>query len=185
MAKKLVSKKTLLGVAQLGEPVLRKKARPVKDVMSGEIQSLIDNMIATCQDVDGVGIAAPQVYEPIRLFIVASKPSRRYPHAPYMEPTAIINPRILFRSKETVKDWEGCLSIPGLRALVPRHLTIKVEYTDRTGKKVKATYEDFIARIFQHEFDHIEGVVFLDRASTMDMVTEKEFQKLVLKSAGK
>jgi peptide deformylase len=86
---------TLLQISQLGHPVLRKTAKEVKNVADTEIQALIDDMIATCLDVDGVGIAAPQVYRPLRLFIVASRPNARYPSAPAMEPVAMINPTIL------------------------------------------------------------------------------------------
>src|SRR3989344_4187690 len=111
---------TLLQIDQLGHPVLRQKARSVENIKSKKIQQLIDDLISTVMDVDGVGIAAPQVYQSLRIFIIASHPNPRYPHAPKMKPTAIINPKILDMSKGKAKDWEGCLSIPGLRGLIPR-----------------------------------------------------------------
>lgn len=172
----------LLQVAQLGHTVLRKKAKPVENISDTKIQQLIDDLIFTVADVDGVGIAAPQVYQSLRIFIMASKPNARYPHTPHMKPLALINPKILSWSKKQVKDWEGCLSIPGVRALVPRDVGIKVEYTDRKGKKVTRNFKNFLARIFQHELDHLDGIVFLDRLETpKDIIMEKEYQKLMKK----
>lgn len=92
----------------------------------------------------------------------------------------MINPRLLAHSTEVVKGWEGCLSIPGIRGLVPRYQAIEVEYTDRDGNLQKQELTDFVARIFQHEHDHLDGVVFLDRLeSTQDIITEQEYQKRV------
>lgn len=170
---------TLLQISQLGHPILREKSKRIENVRDPAIQALIDDMIRTCQDVDGVGIAAPQVYQPLRLFIIASKPSPRYPNAPDMEPTAIINPVVISTSDEKEADWEGCLSIPGIRGLVPRHKSVTVSYTNRDGEQVEKTFTDFIARIFQHEYDHIEGIVFLDRADSRTLVMEKEYQKIL------
>lgn len=170
----------LLQIAHLGNPVIGKKLKRVDNPRDKKIQNLIDDMIATCKDVDGVGIAAPQVYRPLRLFILASHPNARYPHAPKMKPLTIINPKILSTSKNKTKDWEGCLSIPGIRGLVPRHTSVKVEFTTRNGKKVKKTFKDFVARIFQHEYDHIEGMVFLERVeSAKEFISEKEYQKMI------
>lgn len=173
---------TLLQVAQLGQPILRKTAKEVKNIQYPKIQQLIDDLIATVMDVDGVGIAAPQVYEPVRVFIVASHPNPRYPKAPKMKPTAMINPKLVSHSPQKAKDWEGCLSIPGIRGLVPRFTEIKVEYFDRKGKLVRRGFRDFVARIFQHELDHLDGRLFLDRLdSTNDLISEKEYQRLVSK----
>lgn len=175
-------KPQLLQVIQLGHPTIRRVAHPVKDLADDRFQALIGNLIATCQDADGVGIAAPQVDESIRLFIIASRPNARYPNAPLMPPTPIINPKILSRSPKKKKDWEGCLSIPGIYARVPRHTWVRVEYTDRQGKRVKARFGDFIARVFQHEYDHLDGIVFLDRAKSRDIVTQKEYLKQLKRS---
>ena len=175
----------LLQLAQLGHPVLRKKATEITNFKSKELQELIDDLIATVEDVGGVGIAAPQVYESKRVFIVASYPNPRYPNAPKMKPTAMINPIIIKNSEETEKDWEGCLSLPGIRALVPRYKNIKVEFYTREGKKQTKTFKDFIARIFQHELDHLNGKVFTDRADPKDFMMEKEYQKMMAKEAKK
>ncbi len=171
----------LLEVIELGNPVLRQQAQPVHDVQSAHIQTLIDDLIVTVKQANGVGIAAPQVGQSDRLFIVASRPNLRYPNAPSMEPTAMINPRILAHADEMVKGWEGCLSIPGIRGQVPRYQAIAVEYTGRDGKQHQQELTDFVARIFQHELDHLDGVVFVDRVeSTHDLMTEREYQRIVV-----
>lgn len=172
----------LLQIAELGQPVLRKKARDISNINDEMIQDLIDDMIATVMEVDGVGIAAPQVYVPLRIVIIASHPNARYPHAPYVEPFAVINPKIVSVSDEKEKNWEGCLSVPGIRGFVPRNKSITVEYFTRDGKKQNKTYEDFVARIFQHEIDHVDGAVFLDQLeSNKDIISEKEYQRILKK----
>ena len=165
-------------IAQLGQPVLRRVAAKIADPAAPFVQALIDDMLVTVADADGVGIAAPQVYEPLSLFIVASRPNARYPHAPQMEPTVMINPEILWMSDEKEKGWEGCLSIPGLRGLISRHRRIGVRYLTRAGEVREEEYGDFLARVFQHEFDHVQGMVFLDWVeSSLELVTEKEYMR--------
>lgn len=171
----------ILEIIQLGDPLLRAKAEAVENIQDWRIQKLIDDLITTVKQANGVGIAAPQVAASDRLFIVASRPNPRYPNAPEMEPTPMINPKILASSTETIDGWEGCLSIPGIRGLVPRSQAIEVEYIDRNGKLQKQELTDFVARIFQHEYDHLDGIVFLDRLkSTGDIVTEYEYQKRIV-----
>ncbi|MBD2186395.1 peptide deformylase [Planktothrix sp. FACHB-1355] len=171
----------ILQVSQLGNPVIRQQSQPIADVRDRRIQELIDNLVETVIKENGVGIAAPQVGELDRLFIVASRPNLRYPNAPKMEPTAMINPHIIAHSSEVVKDWEGCLCIPGIRGLVPRYQAIEIEYTDRDGKLHRQELTDFVARIFQHEYDHLDGIVFLDRVeSTLDLMTEQEYQQRIV-----
>jgi peptide deformylase len=170
----------LFEIAQLGNPILRQQAQPVADVTDKDIQASIDALIETAISVNGVGIAAPQVSRSLRLFIVASRPNPRYPHAPVMEPTAMVNPVIIAHSTEMVKDWEGCLSVPGIRGLVPRYQAIEVEYLDRDGNLQRQEFTDFVARIIQHELDHLNGVVFVDRVeSDRDLYTEQEYQVLI------
>lgn len=172
----------ILQISQLGNPVLRQPSRVVENVKASRIQQLIDNLISTVQHAHGVGIAAPQAAMCDRLFVVASRPNLRYPQAPHMEPTAMINPRIVAASTETAKDWEGCLSIPGIRGLVPRSRAIEIEYTCREGKLHRQQLTDFVARIFQHEYDHLDGIVFLDRVeSTTELMAEDEYQKQFVK----
>ena len=170
-----------MDIAQLGNPILRDQAKSIDNVSTEQITQLATDLIATAEANNGVGIAAPQVSQSCRLFILASRPSIRYPHAPKMNPTAVINPVILGRSTETVKDWEGCLSVPGLRGLIPRHLEIEVEYTNLEGDRLKQTLTGFVARIFQHELDHLNGLLFIDRLeTTQDLYTEAEYLKRVL-----
>lgn len=169
-----------LEITELGNPVLRLKSMDVQNVLDPEIQSLIDDMILTTKEANGVGLAAPQVGESLRLFIMSSYPNKRYPDAPEMIATPVINPEIIDYSSEMVKGWEGCLSIPGIRAPVARHKFIDVKYTGRYGKTVKERLYDFVARIFQHEYDHIEGIVFLDRLEdNSEIITDKEYFKLL------
>lgn len=170
----------LLQVAQLGEPILRQKSKIVDDIKDKNIQHLIDNLLATVMDVNGVGIAAPQVYTSVRIFIAASHPNPRYPNAPYMKPTPMINPKILSHNETITKDYEGCLSIPNIRGLVPRYTKLTIQYTDRKGKNHIKTFSDFIARIIQHENDHLDGVLFIDRVkSPKDLISDKIYQKLI------
>ncbi|MCP9760411.1 peptide deformylase [Aquitalea sp. S1-19] len=167
-------------IIQLGHPVLRQVAQPVADIHASAVQALIDTLIASVKEANGVGIAAPQIASSLRLFVVASRPSVRYPYAPDMAPTAMINPCVLCYGSEKVKDWEGCLSVGGLRALVPRHQSIEVEYTDRHGQCCRQVLDGFVARIFQHELDHLDGLVFLDRVEHQDDVfSEEEYQQYV------
>jgi peptide deformylase len=171
----------ILEVIQLGNAILRQPAKPIENIDDERIQRLIDDLITTAAKANGVGIAAPQVAQCDRLFIVASRPSPRYPNAPTMEPRAMINPQIIDHSSEVVKDWEGCLSIPGIRGLVPRYQAIEVEYTTRDGKLHRQELSDFVARIFQHESDHLDGIVFLDRVeSTQELMTEQEYQQRIV-----
>ena len=167
-------------IAQLGESVLKEQAKYVTEPLNREIVKLIDTLINTAIANKGVGIAAPQISQSYRLFIVASHPSDRYPHAPTMPPTAMINPRILSHSTEMTKDWEGCLSVPNVRGLVPRYQTIEVEYTTREGKIKQEILTDFVARIFQHELDHLDGIVFTDRIEDeADLYTEAEYRQII------
>lgn len=170
-------------IAQLGHPVLRAQARRVP-TPAGQtsFQSLIDDLLATVDEVGGVGIAAPQVHESLRLFVVASRPTPRYPAAPAMEPVVMLNPELVWRSDETEKDWEGCLSVPGIRGLVPRSTRVGVRYLTPDGTTIESEYAGFLARIFQHELDHLDGLVFLDRVeSTRELISEKEFQRQIVK----
>jgi peptide deformylase len=167
-------------IAQLGHPVLRRVTVPIEDLTDAAVQALIEDMLVTVAEVNGVGIAAPQVFEPLSLFIVASRPSSRYPDAPGMEPTAMINPVLLWSSDETEKGWEGCLSVPGIRGPVPRSVRIGVRYMTRDGALREEEMSGFLARIFQHEFDHISGMVFLDRVeSNRELVTESEYLRMM------
>jgi len=168
----------ILELIELGNPILREKAKEVSDLADDQIQKLIDDMLVTVTEENGVGLSAPQVDSSLRIFVMASYPNPRYPDAPEIDPYEVINPEIIAKSEEMEEDWEGCLSIPGIRGRVSRHIEIEVKYSDRYGKEKSEILNDFLARIFQHEFDHLEGIVFLDRLeSNMDIITDKEYMK--------
>jgi peptide deformylase len=167
-------------IAQLGQPVLRKVAQNIEDPSHPSVQALIDDMLVTVADANGVGLAAPQVFQSLSLFVIASQPNPRYPQAPDLQPFALINPEIIWSSDEKEKGWEGCLSIPGLRGIVPRHRKVGVRYLTRDGELREDQFANFAARIFQHEFDHLKGIVFLDRMDgPQELVTEKEYLRIV------
>jgi peptide deformylase len=157
-----------MDIIEIGNQILRNKAKTITNATDSKIIQLAKDLITTAEAANGVGIAAPQVAQSYRLFIMASRPNLRYPHAPTMTPIAAINPVILAHSDEIVKDWEGCLSVPDLRGLVPRYREIEVEYTDINGKIKQQVLTDFVARIFQHELDHLDGILFIDRLETME-----------------
>lgn len=171
-------------IAQLGAPVLRQKALPVENPESQETKAIIEAMFATLANTQGVGLAAPQISESRRIIIIASRPTPRYPYAPLMEPTVMINPEFQAVSGERVKDWEGCLSVPGVRALVPRYKAIKIKYLDQLGHVCTDELADFPARVFQHEHDHLEGRVYLDSVENNgDIFAESEYFKLIAQPA--
>jgi len=168
-------------ILTLGNPILREQARPVDCLNSPQLQRLIDDLVATTAEANGVGLAAPQMGYSIQVLVIASRPNLRYPHAPTMEPTALINPRLVSHSDEQDKGWEGCLSVPGVRGRVSRYREVEVEYIDRWGRTQRQVWQDFVARIFQHEADHLAGKVFLDRLeSEVDLISEEAFQRLVV-----
>jgi len=168
-----------LEVAKLGHPILRQIAEPVADITSVQIQQLIEDMLDTVIALNGVGIAAPQVHHSKRIFIMCSRPSVRYPDAPLMKPTVMINPQLISHGELQHKDWEGCLSVPALRGLVPRYDTIEISYLDRDGSQQQNQFSGFIARIFQHELDHLDGLTFVDKVeSVTELYSESEWNRL-------
>lgn len=164
---------------QRGDERLTVKAGKILDIADPDFQAFIDGLIQCGLDNQGVGIAAPQVGRSIRMFVMAPRPNPRYPDAPLVEPFAVINPAILSASAEMETGWEGCLSVPGFRAQVPRHLEVDVAYTDRLGNEVTTRFSGFLARLFQHEFDHLEGILYPERlAQGSALVTLDEFTAL-------
>lgn len=146
-------------IVRLGHPALRTPAQPLAPgrIADPEVQSLIDDMVETMHEANGVGLAAPQVGLELQLFVYqAAGP-------PEIPLHVVINPMIRPQAGELVYDWEGCLSIPDLRGLVPRHPAVRVQGLDREGQPLDYLVSGFEARIVQHEFDHLNGVVFLDR----------------------
>jgi peptide deformylase len=166
-------------IAQLGHPVLRQVAEPVTEI-DAAVRELVEDLFATSREANGAGIAAPQIYVSRRVFILSIRPTPRYPHAPQMEPTAVINPEIPWVADEREKDWEGCLSVPGIRGRVPRPTAIRVRYQGLDGAWVESEFSGFAARVFLHEHDHLEGLTWLDHVEdNRDIVTEKEYLRLI------
>ena len=168
-----------LRILEIGDKRLWKKSKLVKNLESNKVLALANELIKICRYSKGVGISAPQVGKNIDLFVVWSKPNKRYPNAPKFGPEVVINPKILSKSKKEIKDFEGCLSIPGIRAKVLRSKNIEVSYINYVGIQVKQKFSNFVARIFQHEFDHLRGTLILDRANPKEIFSEKEFKKMI------
>ena len=152
----------ILKIARMGHPVLLQRAEPVADPTSAEIRRLVADMIETMEDAQGAGLAAPQVHVPLRLFVFRVPPGRTQPAEGYgeMGNTVVINPALELLGDEKVLRWEGCLSIPGLRAAVPRHTTVRYSGVDADGKPVGARATGFHAGVVQHEYDHLDGILY-------------------------
>ncbi len=161
---------SILKVARMGHPALRAKSRVVErgEIKGAVVQKLIDDLIDTMVEYHGVGLAAPQVHEGVRIF-VASLDDGEEDGEP--EPLALINPEITVVEPEVVEDWEGCLSIPDIRGRVPRARAIKVRAFDRTGERIEITAHDYPARVIQHETDHLDGILFFDRMRSFESLT--------------
>ena len=159
----------ILKVARLGHPVIRQKAQAVtpREISSAPFQDLIEDMIETMREYEGVGLAAPQVHISKQIAVIEVKLNRRYPQAPKIPLTILINPVLSQCSQKMESGWEGCLSIPDLRGIVPRHESLICEALDRTGNAVRFEARDFFARVIQHEWDHLQGKVYLDRMNEM------------------
>ncbi len=167
-------------IVQLGAAVLRAKAKPIEVFNTVVLAQLIEKLLCTVTESNGVGLAAPQINQSVCVLVIASKPNQRYPNAPLMLPVVMINPSFQTLSTNMAIDWEGCLSIPGIRALVPRFTQIKVIYQDVNGDSQQLELTDFPARVFQHEYDHLAGLVYLDRVQTnQDIIADTEFFKLI------
>jgi peptide deformylase len=170
----------ILKVARLGNPILRKVAEPVpvKSISNPGVQRLIQDMVETMREYDGVGLAAPQIHESLQIIVVDAVGYSRDPEAKRSASVVLINPAIEVISEMKINDWEGCLSIPDLRGLVPRHEEIKVKAFDPAGKSLNFHAQGFHARVIQHEHDHLIGRVFLDRMRTFESLTHlKEFSR--------
>ncbi len=183
MKKKITKKNKPLPITLLGQSILRKKAKAVskKDLGSKRIKDLFNRMVVTCETEMGVGLAAPQVGVSEQMFVIYQRPTKRRPNLPVFGPEAVINPKIIGVSKKIKKAYEGCLSIPGILGNTPRYTEILAEYTNLEGDRVTVELKDFLARVFQHEYDHLNGIVYLDRISGKDIITEKEYMKLITK----
>jgi len=168
---------SILKVARMGHPVLRAKAQPIDpaEIGSPQIQQLIDDMFETMREYSGIGLAAPQVHQSLRLFVAGIRPApggtTDLDGEEEMPFVVLINPEIVPVGDLVEPGWEGCLSIPDVRGLVPRAVDIRVDAYDRLGRKVTLKAQGLPARVIQHETDHLDGVLFFDRMRSLKTLT--------------
>ena len=163
----------ILKVARLGHPVLRQKAAPIPkdEIQSVRVQQLVDDMFETMQEYGGIGLAAPQIHEGLRLFVAGVRnadivsPMTDDTDMPFL---TVINPEVLPVTKDVVTDWEGCLSIPDMRGQVPRPGGVRLRAYDWRGQKYELVATGLPARVIQHETDHLDGIIFFDRMKSLE-----------------
>ncbi len=174
----------ILKIARMGHPVLRGRAQPVEDPTAPEIRRLIEDMLETMDDADGVGLAAPQVHVPLRLVVFRLPPERLTPGEHGSEampdataqtagqdvPMALINPVLEPLGPEQELGWEGCLSVPGLRGVVPRFTRLRYRALDINGRPFERIAEGFHARVVQHECDHLDGILYPMRMTDLGLL---------------
>lgn len=175
-------------IAQMGDPVLRRRAEevPPAEIASARIQSLIDDMIETMRDADGAGIAAPQVNESLRISVIEVTRNPRYPDFPGIPFTVLVNPLIEplvdtapLADRDSIVMYEGCLSVNGIRGRVRRPRKVRVRGLDREGRALDFTWEGVPAAVVQHETDHLDGVLFVDRAEPRSLTFLREYERYV------
>lgn len=167
-------------IATLGHPVLREVARKVtrEELASSKVQSLIDDLVETMHDANGAGLAANQVYEPLRICAIEVRNNPRYPYKPNFPLTILVNPEVTPTTDDTFLNYEGCLSVPNLRGEVRRFTGVHVKAWDRQGNDVELDVKGLTAGTFQHEVDHLDGKVFLDRVEdTRSLATWADFER--------
>jgi peptide deformylase len=167
-------------IRTIGDPVLRTRARELAldELRSDDVQQLIDDMIETMRDANGAGLAANQVGELVRVAVVEVRPGNpRYPYKPLIPLTVIVNPEIEPLDDEVFQVNEGCLSVPDLRGNLPRFVNVRVRYLDRDGNPHEEVRRGLTAGTFQHELDHLDGVLFVDRAEPTSLATWEQFDQ--------
>lgn len=151
---------TVREILKMGDPRLLRVAEPVKEFNTPELNALIADMFDTMHAANGAGLAAPQIGVNLRLVIYGFKQNTRYPDAPPVPETVLINPKLRSLSSEREEGWEGCLSVPGLRGVVPRFSSLHYEGFDQLGKEISRDVDGFHARVVQHECDHLDGILY-------------------------
>ncbi len=167
-------------ILTVGHPMLRQRAREVsvEELATAEVQKVIDDLIDTMRHASGAGIAAPQIGEPLRITTIEVNKNPRYPYKPTIPLTIVVNPVITFLDDEMVEIHEGCLSVPNLRGTVARHVNIRVQWLDREGAVHEEIKRGLTAGTFQHECDHLDGLLFLDRVTdTTTLTTWESFER--------
>ena len=169
-----------LRIAQIGHPILRQPTRILtrEELLSEEIQSFLDDLVETMREASGAGLAANQVYQSLRICAVEVRNNSRYPYSPNIPQTILVNPVLTPASDETFINYEGCLSVPNLRGQVRRHCEVHVEALDREGNSISTVVKGMTAATYQHEVDHLDGRIFLDRVEDPNsVVTLENFQR--------
>ena len=151
----------------MGHPVLREKAKPVEKVGTPELRALVADMKETMAAKDGAGLAAPQIGVGQRVVIFGVDHNPRYPDAEPVPFTVLVNPKIVMLTRDVESDWEGCLSVPGMRGVVPRYTRLRYTGTDEEGNPIDREAEGFHARVVQHECDHLDGILYPQRMTDM------------------
>ena len=166
-------------IAQIGHPVLRQVARDItpEELITPATQQFIDDLVETMRDADGAGLAAIQVYEPIRICAIEVRDNPRYPYKPNIPLTILVNPVLTPVGDETFENNEGCLSVPNLRGMVKRHVHLRVQAWDRHGNPIDEEVHGIKAGTYQHEVDHLHGKLFVDRADPSTFATWTEFER--------
>ena len=167
-------------IATIGHPVLREETRVLTpgELASRDVQRFIDDLVETMVDANGAGIAANQVYEPIRLCAIWVKDNPRYPYKPNVPLTILANPVLETLTDETFDNYEGCLSVPNLRGIAPRAARVRLRAWDREGKALDYEVKGLTAGTFQHELDHLDGKLFVDRVKdTTTLSTWQDFER--------
>jgi peptide deformylase len=171
---------TILAIAQVGTPILRERAREVApdELRTAEVQCFVDDLVETMRDANGAGLAATQVYRGLRICAIEVENNPRYPYKPRIPLTVLVNPVLTPLSSDTFENYEGCLSVPDLRGVVRRHAEIRVQALDRGGNAIDREVRGITAGTFQHEVDHLDGKLFLDRVTdTTSLCTWKAFAR--------
>ena len=169
-----------LRIAQIGHPVLRQPTRTLtrEELLSDQIQSFLDDLVETMREANGAGLAANQVYQSLRICTVEVRNNPRYPYRPNIPLTILVNPILTPAGDEPFVNYEGCLSVPDLRGQVRRHCEVKVDAWDREGNSISTVVKGMTAATYQHEVDHLDGKLFLDRVEdATSLVTQENFQR--------
>lgn len=173
-------------IIRMGHPTLRTPARPLTDAQIGsaEVRTLVDDMVDTLHHAGGIGLAAPQIDVPLRLAIIEiDGETSRYGDIPTMPLTVFVNPEIEVLTADHAGFWEGCLSVPGLRGWVERPQHVRVRARDLDGRPLDLELRGFLATVFQHEFDHLDGRLYIDRMTDpAQLMFEEEFERFVLRT---
>lgn len=156
-------------IVLIGEPGLRRPSVPIPDAATA--RTVADRLLSVFRELKGAGLAAPQIGINMRAFLVEIRRTETFPDRPETPLYVVINPEIMSLDGPIEEGWEGCFSVPELMGRVPRHHRLRLRYTDLDGATCEETFEGYVARVFQHEYDHLDGVLFVDRMTSLESLT--------------